>query len=242
MKKKGVSFTLLIFLFASFARAQTAEVVISLNEQFFDALLDAVFQNSNPPEFPIARNGSKFKVQSSKFKAQGSKLFISSFAEDRRPKAEDQNSACNETIKLLREIDGVKTSVRLRDGQIFAPIAFAGNYNPPLIGCVAFSGVAETNIVLEFDRQKQALVGRAQVVNVNLSGARGIGGNVLARLVQSSIDKKINPIEILPIEKISFVVPIQNSNLLRMKAVGIRHQITDGALNVTISYQFQKAG
>ena len=141
----------------------------------------------------------------------------------------------------MREIDGVRTSVRLRDGVISAPIAFSGNYNPPLIGCIAFSGVAETTINLEFDQQKQTLVGRAQVSNVNLSGTGGIGSSVLARLVQSSIDKKINPIEILPMDKVSFVVPIQNSNALRMKAVGMRHQINNGVLNVSISYQFSKA-
>lgn len=216
-----------ILLFVSFAKAQTAEVTIQLNEQFFDALLDAIFKNSNPPEFPIAANSPNSKFQSPK-------SFVSNFAEDRKP-------LCNETIRLLREIDGVKTSVRLRDGTISAPIAFSGNYNPPLIGCIQFSGVAETNIVLEFDQQRQTLVGRAQVSGVNLSGTGGIGSSVLARLVQSSIDKKINPIEILPLEKVSFVVPVQNSAALRMKAVGIRHQVGNGALQVSISYQFQKA-
>ena len=234
MIKKGLSFALFILLFVSFAKAQTAEVTIQLNEQFFDALLDAIFKNSNPPEFPIAANSPKPKVQNPK-------SFVSSFAEDQRLKTEDGNPVCNETIKLLREINGVRTSVRLRDGVISAPIAFSGNYNPPLIGCIAFSGVAETNIVLEFDEQRQTLVGRAQVSGVNLSGTGGIGSSVLARLVQSSIDKKINPIEILPMEKVSFVVPVQNSGALRMKAVGMRHQIGNGVLNVSISYQFSKA-
>ncbi len=234
MIKKSLIFILFILISASFARAQTAEVTISLNEQFFDALLDAIFKNSNPPEFPIAENDSKFQIPNSK-------SIVSSFTEDRRPMTKDQNPFCNETIKLLREIDGVKTSVRLRDGRISAPIAFSGNYNPPLIGCIQFSGVAETNINLEFDQQRQALVGRAQVSNVNLSGAGGIGGNVLARLVQSSIDKRINPIEILQMEKVSFVVPIQNSGALRMKAVGMRHEILNSILNVHIAYQFSKA-
>ena len=134
----------------------------------------------------------------------------------------------------------MKTSVNLRDGRIFAPIAFVGNYNPPLIGCVEFSGVAETNIVLEFDQQRQALIGRAQVTNVNLNGAGGIGGNVLARLVQSSIDRKINPIDIIKLDKVSFVVPIQNAGNLKMKAVGIRHEIGNGVLIVRVAYQFLK--
>ncbi len=225
-------------LFASFAKAQTAEVTIQLNEQFFDTLLDSLFQNGGSPEFPISslqveekmRNGDEEKV-----------LIVNANYENQKPKTNDQNPLCNETIKLLREINGVKTSVNLRDGRIFAPIAFAGNYNPPLIGCVEFSGVAETNIVLEYDQQRQALIGRAQVTNVNLTGTGGVGGSVLARLVQSSIDRKINPIEIIKLEKVSFVVPIQNSGNLRMKAVGIRHEIANGVLNVHVAYQFLKA-
>ena len=134
----------------------------------------------------------------------------------------------------------MKTAVNLRDGRIYAPLAFTGNYNPPLIGCVEFSGVADTNVVLEFDEQRQALVGRAQVTNVNLNGTGGIGGSVLARLVQSSIDGKINPIEIIKLDKVSFIVPIQNAGSLKMKAVGIRHEIGNGVLNVRVAYQFLK--
>lgn len=219
-------------------RAQQAEVTISLNEQFFDALLDAMFKNSTPPEFPIA-------AKSRKREAERRELPVSGFVEGRKAgfaaETGERTAACQEVIRLKRENEGVKTGVRFRDGKIFAPIAFSGSYNPPLIGCVDFSGVAETNIDLEFDRQKQALIGRATVLGVNLSGAGGIGSGLLAKIVQSSIDRKINPIQILQMEKVSFVLPIQNAGNLRMKAVGVRHEITNGALNVRIAYEFQKA-
>ena len=61
----------------------------------------------------------------------------------------------------------------------------------------------------------------------------------MARTVQSSIDKKINPIQILALDKISFVVPIQNAGSLKMKAVGIKHEVANNLLNVRISYEFQ---
>jgi hypothetical protein len=245
MVKKGLSFTLFIFLFVSFAKAQTAEVTISLNEQFFDALLDAIFKNANPPEFPLAlrqeeekrRRGEEEILSLDDGRFQISQIY---YSENRKPKTKDQNPACNESIRLQREVDGVLTAVRFRDGKIYAPIAFSGNYNPPLIGCVGFSGWAETNVELEFDRQKQTLVGRAKVLNVNLSGTGGVGSSLITRLVQSSIDKKINPIPILQMDRVSFTVPIQNSGALRMKAVGMRHEIADGALNVRIAYEFQK--
>ncbi|MGI9054538.1 MAG: hypothetical protein ACR2F2_01915 [Pyrinomonadaceae bacterium] len=234
--KKVLSLIFVFCLFSSIAKAQTAEVTIQLNEQFFDVLLDALFQNGGSPEFPISSLQEEEKMR----KREREISFADANYENQKPKTKNQNPICNETIKLLRETGGVKTSVNLRDGRIFAPIAFTGNYNPPLIGCIEFSGVAETNIVLEFDRQKQALIGRAQVTNVTLNGTGGIGGNVLARLVQSSIDQKINPIDIIKLDKVSFVVPIQNAGNLKMKAVGIRHEIGNGVLIVRVAYQFLK--
>lgn len=236
MLKKGLSFALVIFLFASFARAQQAEVTIQLNEQFFDALLTAIFKDGKPLEFSIARENFKSITETPQ-------LIPASFTESKNDvfKSLPENAFCREAIRLLRDVDGVKTTVQFRDGRIFAPIAFAGNYNPPLIGCVDFRGVAETNIELEFDKTNQTLIGRAKVQNVNLSGTGGIGGSLIARLVQNSIDKKINPINILSMDKVSFAVPIQNAGSVRMKAVGIRHEVVNGALNVYVTYEFQKA-
>lgn len=233
--KKVAGLVLVMFLAVSFAKAQQAEVTISLNEQFFDALLDAVFKNS-APEFPLAeireeeksKSGEKEIFTNVKFESENQKL-----------KTKDQNPVCNESIKLQREIDGVRTAVRFRDGKIYAPLAFTGNYNPPLIGCIEFSGWAESNIELEFDKERQTLIGRARVLNVQLSGTGGIGSSVVTRLVQSSIDKKINPIQILQMDKVSFAVPVQNSATLKMKAVGMRHEIVNSALSVHIAYQFQ---
>lgn len=230
-------FTLCIF--ASFANAQKTEVTIGLNEQFFDALLDAMFQNAAPLEFAIAARAEeeKGRIGDGAIPFSRTNSFGSSSAAENGPFLKPP---CNETIRLLRETNNVRTSVRLRDGKIFAPIAFSGSYSPPFIGCVDFAGVADANIDLEFDADGQRLVGRAKVVNVALNGTGGVGGSVIARLVQSSIDKKINPIEIIRMDKISFVVPIQNSGSLKMKATGIRHEISGGNLNVHIAYEFQK--
>ena len=233
MKKKVLTLVFVLLLGVSFVRAQTAEVTIQLNEQFFDALLEAIFKNTNPPEFPLSENNPKFQIKSPKHSELSNSFIEKGY--------QFSNSVCQETIKLQRQINGVNTAVRFRDGKIFAPIAFTGNYNPPLIGCIDFSGWAETNIELAFDREKQSLVGFAKVLNVNLSGTGGVGGSLIARLVQSSIDKKINPIQILQMDKVSFVVPIQNAGSLRMKAVGMRHEVGSGFLNVHINYEFQKA-
>ncbi|HQU82675.1 MAG TPA: hypothetical protein PKY59_06110 [Pyrinomonadaceae bacterium] len=243
MKRLAV-LVLALMMCASVSRAQQADVMISLNEQFFDSLLDALFK-AGAPEFPLALKDEGVKGG----KGEGEKAIFAKAAfngdekrttdKEQLTKDKGQNPFCNETIKLEREIDGVKTAVRFRDGQIYAPIAFKANYNPPLVGCIEITGWAETLITLEFDNEKQSLVGRAKVTNVQLSGTRGIGSSVVTRLVQNSIDKKINPLQILQMDKVSFAVPVQNSATLKMKAVGMRHELTNGALNVFISYQFQ---
>ncbi|HEY0461631.1 MAG TPA: hypothetical protein VGC97_21010 [Pyrinomonadaceae bacterium] len=235
--KKFSGLILSVLLLISSAQAQQAEVTIQLNEQFFDALLDAVFKNSNPPEFPLSIQNPKSRVPNS------TSVLAVNYVEDPKSKteAQNQNNLCPDRIRLEREIDGTRTAVRFRDGRVVAPIAFTGNYNPPLIGCIDFAGVADTTIDLEFDAQKQVLIGRARVLNVNLSGAGSLGSGLLARMVQSSIDKKINPIQILAMDRISFIVPIQNAGSLKMNAVGIKHEISNGVLNVRVAYEFAKA-
>ena len=56
MTKKylAVCMTLLLSVFS--VNAQRAEVTVSLSEQFFDALLDSIYQNFDPPEFSVADN------------------------------------------------------------------------------------------------------------------------------------------------------------------------------------------
>ena len=236
MTKKVFSLIFSVLMCASLVKAQGAEVSIALNEQFFDALLDAIFKNFNAPEFPLAQNNPKSKVNSQKSLVLS---FSGNTSPIRNPKSKIQN--CNESIRLQREIDGVKTAVKFREGKIYAPVAFSGSYNPPLVGCVNFQGWAETNVEIEYNRQNRKLMGRVRVLSVNLGGITNLASGVLSRLVQSSIDRKINPVEILQTDQLSFVVPIQNAGgSLKMKAAGVRHEINNGVLNITISYEFSK--
>jgi len=218
-------FALVSILFALFsltAIGQKAEVAISLNESFFDAALEAVFQAGAPLEFSIAQASGNKTIES---------LLSNSFT---------VKNACSETIKIQREIGGVRTAVRFREGKILAPLAFSGNYNPPFIGCVAFSGWAESVIDLEVDQNAQRLVARARVLNVNLSGTGGMGSSVVAKLVQGSIDKKINPIELFQFSKLSFALPVKGAGDIQMRATGVRHELQNGVINVVVSYEFGK--
>jgi hypothetical protein len=193
---------------ASSVSAQRAEVTVSLNEAFFDAMLDSMYQNFEAPQFPISNSGG--------------------------------SASCSETVRILREGSGARTAVRFRDGKIYVPLAFAGNYAPPFVGCVNFAGWAETNIDLEFDRENQRLIGRAKVLTVNLDGSGGVGSSLIAKMIQSSLDKKLNPIDIIRLDKLSASVPIQSSGSLRLQASSVRTDVANGAVNIVVAYQFGK--
>ena len=220
--KRKLLFVFAILLFSSgFARAQNPpEITVTLSEQFLNSFLDAVFTNLDTPTFQLSK------------------------AENPNPKIEKvkfEKAKCVESITLQREMNGVRTSVRIADGKILAPLAFTGNYDIPFVGCTNFKGWAEADLNIEYDAAKQTLFGRVKVNKVDLNGVPGIASGVVGKFVQGSIDKKINPIEILQADKLSFVVPMKNVNAsLRMKATGVRYEIGNGVLNFNITYEFLK--
>ena len=230
MRNTRISAAILLLILLNFApaSAQRADVTVTLNEQFFDVLLDAVFKDGGSPEFSIASNTETTTTEPST---------ALSFAN----RVKMQRTVCKESVKLLREMNGVRTSIRFRDGRILAPLAFSGGYSPPFVGCVDFAGWAETTIDLEFDQPNQRLIAKAHVANVSLNGTGGVGGTVIAKMIQSAIDRKVNPIEIMKLDKISFVVPIQNTGVMKLRATGVRPEVLNGALNVHIAYEFLKS-
>jgi len=227
--KHSALILLSILVFASSAAAQRAEVAITLNEAFFNALLDSFFTNFDPPEFPIAQ------IKHTDPPAQLSTTAFG-FKESQRHSA----APCSQTIKILRESGGVRTSVRIRDGRISVPLAFSGTYSPPFVGCVEFSGWADSYIDLEFDREGQRLIGHVTASSVNLNGTGGVGGTLIAKMLQGSLDRKMNPLEIFRLDKLSFVVPMQNTGNLRLRAAGARPELSAGSLTVHIDYDFLK--
>ena len=151
-------------------------------------------------------------------------------------RSEQSDPSCRESLRLRRESSGVKTAVRFREGKIIAPIAFEGSYRMPLLGCIDAAGSADTVVDLEFDQGGQRVVARARVTGVSLNGTGGVGKNLLGRLVQSSVDERVNPIELIRLERLSFVFPIQNSGSLKLTAVGFRYTIQNGLINLHIAY------
>jgi hypothetical protein len=225
-KKSFIVFLVLLSV-TVFTNAQTvqpqperADISISLNEQFFDAFLETLFKNFKPMEFSVARIGGR---------------------EVKFENASYRKGECKQVIKLEKEMSGMRTAVRFRDGKIGAPLAFSGSYDIPLIGCVDFTGWADTNVLLEFDKEKQTLIGRVKVNNINLNGVTGLASGILAKLMQSSIDKRVNPTTLLNAEKLSFVFPLESmGGNLKMRATDMRPEITPGELKVKVFYEMSK--
>lgn len=187
---------------------EAGEVVVVLNEQFFNALLDAMLTLSDPPKVALAR------------RREG-----------------DGNRGCANEIELMRESQGTRTAVRFGDRRINAPVAFRGSYEAALVGCLKFEGWADTNFELAFDAARQVLTARIDVREVHLKNIPSLVGGGITALVQESIDKRVNPVEILRAEQLAARLPLTQGNTLRLRARELRHDITGKELRLRIFYE-----
>ena len=235
LSKKILPVLLILFWCSVYGHAQSGsapEVTVTLNEQFLNSFLDAVFINLDTPKFPLS------KVRNPKSKVRNLKVSD----KIQNPKSEIQNRKCDESIVLMRETNGVKTAIRFVDGRISAPIAFTGTYEIPFVGCSNFKGVAQANLNLEYDRTTQTLFGRVKVSKVDLDGIPSLASGVVARLVQGSIDNRVNPLEILKAEQVSATVPVRYANgSIKLRAVDMKPEVVQNALNVRVAFEFSKA-
>ena len=225
------------------AAAPAAEATVTLNEQFLNSFLDAMFTRLRGPQFPLSLTRARPTRESP----------ATIVAESRQRAHHDHSSSlgkiglsgpgqCASIIALEREVSGVRTAVRFESGRIRAPLAFSGSYAVALLGCIRFQGWAETTIKLDFDRARQVLSARVEVEDIHLSGVPGLASGVILGLVQNSIDQRINPVEILPAAQLSARIPIAAAGgALRLMAREVRPEIVPGALRLHIIYEFTKA-
>ncbi|MEJ7721536.1 MAG: His/Gly/Thr/Pro-type tRNA ligase C-terminal domain-containing protein [Ilumatobacteraceae bacterium] len=116
---------------------------------------------------------------------------------------------------MARESGGVRTQVRFAGNRIVAPVAFQGSYNASLLGCIRFEGWADTTINLGFDAARQTLTARVDIRQVNLQGIPQLAAGSLTQLVQNSIDRRVNPIQILRAEQLAARFPLGDNNTLQ---------------------------
>ncbi|HEX8144911.1 MAG TPA: hypothetical protein VF553_20250 [Pyrinomonadaceae bacterium] len=203
--------------------APSAEATVTLNEQFLNALLEAMFTRLGAPSFPLGLASTERPSRSLPSAAHGIAT----------------TNQCASVVVLEREMSGVKTAVHFEQGRIVAPLAFTGSYSVLLLGCMRFQGWADTVINLNFDRERQVLSARVDVQDIHLGGIPSLANGVIINLVQNSLDSRINPVEILQAAQLTTRLPITAAGgALRLRAKEVRPEILPGSLRLHISYEF----
>jgi len=186
-----------------------AEATVTVNEQFLNSFLTAVFDNLNEPSMPLTVGGASSTAQ------------------------------CRSEIRLKREVNGVRTAVHFENGRIVGPLAFAGAYSSTLMGCIEFSGWADAEVTLEFDKKRRALLARFQVREIHLKDIPVVLNGPLLNMVQGTVDSRYNPVELFTLDQLSTRVNIQPAGgALRLRAKEIRPEITPSVLTLHITYEF----
>lgn len=186
-----------------------AEATITVNDQFVSSFLTAIFDNLNEPAMPLMIGGAQSTPQ------------------------------CPSEIRLKREAGGVRTAVHFENGHIVGPLAFAGAYNASLMGCIEFSGWADSEVTLQYDAARRAVVARFRVRDIHLNNTPAMLSGPLLGMVQGTIDRRYNPVELFTLEQLSTRLNIQPAGgALRLQATEVRVDVVPGAVTLHIFYQF----
>jgi hypothetical protein len=188
-----------------------AEATVMVNEQFLNSFLTAIFDNLSEPGMPLNVGGAQ------------------------------SSSQCASEIRLKREVGGVRTAVHFENGRIVGPLAFAGAYNSTLLGCVSFTGWADAELTLEFNRERRAVLARFHLRDIHLNNTPAMLNGPLLKMVQNAIDRRYNPVDLFTLEQLSTRANIQPAGgALRLEATDVRPEITPNALALHIRYRFVK--
>jgi len=189
----------------------TAEATITINEQFLNAFLTAMFDNLKEPSMPLTMGGAQSAAN------------------------------CASEIRLKREVNGTRTAVRLENGKIAATLAFEGAYNASLMGCIEFTGSADADVNFEYDAKRQAVLARFYVRAIHLNNAPAMLNGPLLSMVQTAIDRRYNPVEVFTLEKLSTRLEIQPAGgALQLRAKEVRPEVTPSGITLHIIYEFVK--
>jgi hypothetical protein len=150
----------------------------------------------------------------------------------------EPSADCEGRITIQEQGSGVQTGVSFENNRISAPLAFTGSYASP-VGCVRFSGWAQSNFEMRFDQQNQTVFGQINVETVNLDGVNPVMSGLVTPIVQSTINTRVNPIRILDGRQIAVNLPVAAANgNLQATVTDVRADVRDNALNLYVIYDF----
>lgn len=146
--------------------------------------------------------------------------------------------ACTSSITVLQQGSGVQTGLRMENNTFSVPLAFSGSYDSPF-GCLHFTGWAQANFELRYDVNTQSVLGQINVETVNLDNVNPVVGVLLTPIVQSTLNQRVNPIQILDSRQIAISMPIQaTGGTLLANVRDIRAEVRENALNLYLIYEF----
>ncbi|HSK71785.1 MAG TPA: hypothetical protein VK892_08835 [Pyrinomonadaceae bacterium] len=198
----------------------TAQVI--LPQEFFNNILQTIFRDMNAPAFQL---GLMQKEETENPNVVKYGLL--------------QNGGCEDKIVLLPEGSGIQTGIRFEENKIAAPLAFSGSKS--IMGnCIPFSGWAQAYLELRFDQPQQTVFGQINVETVNLEGVNPIFTGLVTPFVQTTLNSRVNPIEVLRGQQIALSVPIAATDGQLQAAVqDVRAEVKNNALHLYIIYDFK---
>ena len=215
------------------AGAQPAgTAVLSLDENFFNTLLGTLFAEVGTPSFNLSAGNTVGPSWVSPASA-GAVRYVEAQA----------GGGCPGRVTIVGERGGTRTGVRLQAGEITSPLAFQGSYAVPLLGtCINFSGTADAQIATFFKPEEQTLYGQINVRTVNLDNIAAAYGPAITSLVQTALNRSVNPITIMRGSPLTISMPISAAGgTLRGEARDVRSEVQDGTLRLHVTYDFKGA-
>lgn len=186
--------------------------VIQLKQEFFTPVFQTILREDSAPAFPLNLSGM--------------------------PTNQPVNEITCGKILLKSEGSGAVTTVKMENGQILVPIAFSGNFNA-LGNCFDFKGWALANLELRFDETQQIVFGQINVQTVNLDGVAPVVSGLVTPLVQSTLNNRVNPVQILRGDQIALKIPIKSTDsTLQARVKDVRAEIKDNSLFLYVTYNF----
>jgi hypothetical protein len=186
--------------------------VIQLKQEFFTPVFQSILREGSSPSFPLSLTGA--------------------------PSDQPVNEIACGKITLKPEGSGTTTAVKMENGQILVPIAFTGNVNA-FGNCFDFNGWAQANLELRYDEAQQIVFGQINVQTVNLDGVAPVVSGLITPVVQSTLNSRVNPVQILRGDQIALKVPIKSTNsTLQAQVRDVRAEIKDNALSLYVTYNF----
>ncbi len=150
----------------------------------------------------------------------------------------ERTGDCEGRIIIQQQGSGVQTGVNFDNGKISAPLAFTGSYASP-VGCLRFTGWAQSNFEMRFDAQNQVVFGQINVETVNLDGVNPVVSALVTPIVQSTLNTRVNPVRLIDGRQVAVDLPIAAANgNLKAAVTDVRAEVKDNALNLYVIYDF----